>query len=500
MENNNLFVCKSAILFALIFTCSFDVSSQNIDSRNDREASLRLPKTDLGYKSTSAYIEDVPDADYRHASETAYERFRDIKYSIRIHWGVYVLQPGTEASWNFLKYTNEKKQEYQELYKLFNPVDFDAEKWITDFSRWGMQAFAFTSKHHDGFSMWDTKTRVKRRFNYLTQEFEDCDLAYSIMDAPIKRDIVKELCDATAKFNANCKEDYRKIKVDLYFSHPDFYDTDFRAGPAPLHPLSMFEITQLETDRFISRHREQLRELLTNYGHVDMICLDGLFDQGVWPQIKETVKLMRKWSPETMFRARGIGNYGDYYQPEHFVPKDIENSGMPWMSICKLGKTYSYEPIAENYQGAQWVIHNLIDCVAKGGSFMVSLGPDEKGNFHPQAIEQLNEVGDWLKVNGKGIYETRPCEVWHEGTLYFTRTKDHKNVYALTEQWPEREVIIKSIQPKKGSKVYLLGYKKPLKWTPTNEGIKVEIPQTLKTSENRPCKYAWVFQFENNQK
>jgi alpha-L-fucosidase len=205
---------------------------------------------------------------------------------------------------------------------------------------------------------------------------------------------------------------------------------------------------------------------------------------------------MRTWQPDVMLRNRGIGNYGDYYQPEQEVPKGVENTNMPWMSICLLGKIFAYDPVAEHYKGAPWVIHNLIDCVAKGGSFMVCIGPDEFGKFHPKAMEQLDEVGRWLKVNGKGIYETREREVWKEGDIYFTRSKNHKKVFAFTEKWPGKEIIIPTIAPKKGSKVYLFGYEKPLKWTLTENGVKVEIPDELQSSENRPCEHAWGFQFE----
>jgi alpha-L-fucosidase len=482
----------------------------------DREATLRLPKNDVHYRETSTYIEDVPDKDYVHASAAAYEQFRDIKYSIRIIWGVYTLQK-VEASWPMLNYSNEKKQEYQQLYKQFNPTDFDAEQWMTDFKRWGMQAFAFICKHHDGFALWHTKTKVVRRANFLKAHegmnddiIEPCDLHYSIEETPFKRDIVKELCDAGHKHN---------MKIDLYFSHPDWYDADFR--PYNYHPLAVPDIiehpenyynahgtdsrkkiltpnrTREETERMVKRHREQIHELLTNYGKVDMMCFDQWLGRDNWQDMKETVKLARKWSPETMFRARGIGNYGDYYQPEQFVPKDSEQSGMPWMSICLLAKQFSYDPNPDNYKGPQWVIHNLIDCVAKGGSFMVCLGPDEKGNFHPKAKEQLEAVGEWLKVNGEGIYETRSPEVWKSGDIRFTRSKDNKRVYAFVEKFPEKELIIPSVTPKKKSKVRLLGYSKALKWQPTGDGgVKVEIPDALQLPENRPCKYAWAFKFE----
>ncbi|MDR3252208.1 MAG: alpha-L-fucosidase, partial [Tannerella sp.] len=137
--------------------------------KKDRARKIVLPLNDGHYKQVKDYVEDEPDADYLHASEEAHEAFRDIKYSIRIHWGVYAMQE-IEASWPFLEMSNEKKQEYQELYKNFNPAAFDADEWMAWFKNCGMQAFAFTTKHHDGFSMFHTKTKVKQRANYLNPE------------------------------------------------------------------------------------------------------------------------------------------------------------------------------------------------------------------------------------------------------------------------------------------------------------------------------------------
>jgi alpha-L-fucosidase len=475
--------------------------------KKDRARNIVLPKSDGHYKTVKGYVEEIPDADYVHASEAAHEAFRDIKFSIRIHWGVYS-KLGIEASWPLLKMSNKKKAEYNELYKTFNPEGFDAEEWMAFFKRCGMQAFAFTTKHHDGFSMFHTKTRVRQRAGYLNpaRPVEPCDLAYGIEETPFKRDIVKELCGAAHK---------NGIKINLYYSHPDWYDADFR--PYCHHPLTIAaarktsdfgvgsydknrilapDITQKEKDRMVARHRGQIRELLSNYGKIDMICFDMWLGRHVWRETKETVKMMRRLQPDVMIRARGIGNYGDYYQPEEFVPKDKEKTNMPWMSICLLGKIFAFDPVAKNYKGTAWVVRNLIDCVAKGGSFMVCIGPDANGKFHPEAIKQLEAVGRWLKVNGKGIYETRACAVWKENNLKFTRSKDNKTVYAFTEKFPKDELTVKSVAPKPNSAIRLFGWEKPLRWTRTDAGIKITIPEELQDPKNRPCEYAWGFEFE----
>src|SRR5215469_863174 len=133
------------------------------------------------------YIERQPIADYHSAPASAYEAFNDMKFGIRIHWGIYSIWQMDHESWGFLQLSPEKKQAYMNLYKTFNPTGFNAEEWMTLFDSAGIKCMAFTSKHHEGFSMFDTKTRVKRRANYTAPggpTIEDCDVAYSIMETP----------------------------------------------------------------------------------------------------------------------------------------------------------------------------------------------------------------------------------------------------------------------------------------------------------------------------
>lgn len=333
------------------------------------------------------------DANYKHASAEAYEKWRDLKFGLRIHWGYYSLL-GAEASWPVRNMSNEKKRQYFELYKKFNPTKFNAYEWMDLMKRCGLTYFVFTTKHHDGFSMFDTKTRVKRRVNYIADDgpkVEKCDLAYSIMDTPFKRDIVKELTDAAHK---------RGIRVGLYFSHIDWFDADFRMdkwNPSPDKDYNN------KTDpagyaRFVNRHREQIREILTNYGRVDMLGLDMHLPEFCWPDIKETVMMARRLQPDVLMRKRGIGVYGDYMTPERWVPSSPDASDKrvdrPWMVIDTLAGIFAYEPDGSKYKSGEWIVSNLIDIVAKGGNFMVSIGPDPKGHFHPEAVRQLEYAGD----------------------------------------------------------------------------------------------------------
>jgi alpha-L-fucosidase len=477
--------------------------------------SHRLPSTDQNYKRTAPYIEDDPIPEYTWASDEAYEAFLDMKYGVRIHWGLYSIYGMSAVSWPFLgnrqpPFDFARRQEYNQLYKTWNPTGFDADEWMSTFADSGMKMFAFTTKHHDGFSMFDTKARVKRRADWTAPggpKIEACDLAYSIMETPFKRDIVREVVDAGRRHG---------LKVDLYFSHTDFYDADFRpygyhpfqvpgsrelaAAQAHDEPLTEFQralgrlkdMVVYQPDpspedeaRMIQRHRTQVKELLTNYGPIDMMCLDIWLGPRVWPQLRETMLELRKLQPNVMFRARGIGNYGDYYTPEGFVPGAKENSDAPWFVIYPLGNGFAYDPEPGQYKGAKWIVDNLVDSAAKGGNFMVGIGPDGLGRFDPEAISQIREVGRWLRKNGVGIYATRPRDgaLWHENDdTRFTRSKDQRTVYCHSLKWPGPELRLFTVAVRPGGRIVCLGAPDfPIRWSQTErEGLRIQCPDALR--------------------
>ena len=479
-----------------------------------RDADLRLPENDILWKAVRDYVEVQPVPEYQHASEAAREAFRDIKYGVRIHWGLYAIKEWKE-SWTFLTASKAERQEYQELYKTWNPTGFNAEEWMQLFKTNGVRMFAFTANHLDGFSMFDTQTRIQQRVNWTAPggpQIEACDLAYSIMETPFKRDVVRELTDAGRKFG---------LKIDLYFSHPQWYDADFR--PYCYHPLqtpasrdrpelyaNTFtakdsknaimspDPTPAEEARMLQRHRQQLTELLTKYGKLDMVCLDMWLGKKIWPQTRDTMLALRQLQPDVMFRARGIGNYGDYYTPEGFVPGKKENTAMPWFVIYPLGKGFSYRGPSDHFKGGDWIVTNLVDAVAKGGNFMVGIGPDANGKFPTEIVKQLQEAGAWLKINGEAIFATRPYVRWHEDTnLRFTRTKDKKFVYAITLAWPGEKLCSRLVKPQAGSAIRLLGYEHDLKWRMEDDRLVIELPKELQDASARPCHPAYAFKVES---
>ena len=434
-----------------------------------------------------------------------------MKYGIRIHWGLYSVAGFTRESWPYLDLSYEERARYDQLYKTWNPTGFDADEWTSLFVESGLRMFAFTTKHHEGFSMFDTRTRVKQRVRWDAPggpALEDCDLAYSIAETPFRRDVVKELCEAGHK---------RGLRISLYFSHPDWYDADFR--PYADDPVQVPSTAQLDPvwrpekpgstrtiwmapdptpqaiARMMTRHRAQLEELLTNYGEINMLSLDQWLGPKVWPQLRETILHLRKLQPNVMMRARGIGNYGDYYTPEGFVPGSKSNTDVPWMVIYPLAKGFSYDPEGVHYKGANWIVGNIVDTAAKGGSFQVGVGPDSTGRFHPVAIEQLKQAGKWLLTCGEGIYATRPREgeLWREGeSIRFTRTKDKGTVYCFALKWPGKTLTIESVRPAAGSRIMMFGYPEPMKWKyDSAAGLKIELPDSLQAKDRRPTDYAW---------
>ncbi|HET6217101.1 MAG TPA: alpha-L-fucosidase [Acidobacteriaceae bacterium] len=468
------------------------------------------------------YIEHTPIAGYHSAPPSAYEAFEDMKFGVRIHWGIYSIWHRGRESWPFLSMSFEDRQKYNDLYKTWNPMAFDAGAWMGIFKESGMKMLAFTTKHHEGFSMFNTGTRVKSRTDWTAPgapKIAPCDLAYSIMETPFRRDIVKELCDAAHR---------QDIKIDLYFSHADWYDADFRPYlehplqvpssakmmiPSDLertrivygnYPVIVPDPTDAEVTRMMERHRGQLVELLTNYGRIDMVGLDVMLGPLVWPELRKTVLKMRELQPNVMLRNRGIGNYGDYYTPERVIPGSEGPSGKPWFTIYPLGTDFSYEPDAAKYKGTEWIIKSLADATSKGGGLQIGVGPSPHGEFHPEAVRQMKAAGAWLKVNGEAIYATRPLEGarWAEGdTVRYTRSKDHRFVYAILIRWPGTMVPpLRSVRPKHGSKVTLLGSDTALPWKfDSAQGTIITLPENLQQASNRPCKYAWTLKIESSE-
>lgn len=419
------------------------------------------------------------------------KEWQDLKFGLIMHWGTYsqwgVVESWTlcpeEWEWNKRPEGSEYFQyvrDYEKLATTFNPIMFAPEKWAAAAKDAGMKYVIFTTKHHDGYNMFDTR-QSDYKITGNTTPFHSHPRA----------NITKEIFDAFRKGN---------FKTGAYYSISDWHHDDFwwKYMPPKDRRINYSPNTYPEKwNRFNDFINAQLGELTDgSYGKVDIVWFDliGISKEKAvdWERFTRTI---RSHQPQAMVVARTAYNkYENYRTPEQEVPDQALD--YPWETCMTMGKSWSYKKDDE-FKSAYQLVQTLVQVVSRGGNFLLNVGPSPEGDFHPTAYQLLKEIGEWMKVNSESIYGTKPIKPYQETKIVFTQ----KDRYTYVTYMPDEDeltlpsmISVQSMQPVKGSKVYLLGYDKPVAWENNGTGFVIKIPKNIQNKP--PCKHAWVFRFE----
>lgn len=454
------------------------------------------------------------------------KQWQGLKFGLLMHWGAYS-QWGIVESWSLCPEEYEwcrrvtgsdpsnyflYKQEYENLQLTFNPYKFDPTKWAKAAKNAGMKYMVFTTKHHDGFCMFDSKYTDYKITSKKTP-----------FHTNPKSDVTKEI------FNAFRDEG---LWAGAYFSKPDWHVPSYWNPKYPPRDrnVNYDPATNPELwEEFVQFTHNQMKELLTNYGKVDILWLDGgwvskkseqqmqdwysreakaskdsylkrrIINQDI--RMDEFVEEARKLQPGLIVVDRAVhGKNQNYLTPENRVPD--KTLPYPWESCIIVSGSWSfiYNP---NYISGMEGVQMLVDIVVKGGNLLLNLAPSPTGEWDPEAYALLQEYADWMDVNGDAIYETKPLKPYKQGNICMTTDKKGNSIYYYMckegENKMPAEVKIEIAENAKahklaGRKVYLLGHKEALKTVKTSKGFSIKIPKKLQ--DNPPAKYVWAFRVE----
>lgn len=441
------------------------------------------------------------DNDYVKPTDTLVQQkidqWKDLKFGLFMHWGTYS-QWGVVESWSicpedegwtqrrgpYAAGYNEYVKAYENLQTTFNPTHFNPDKWAAAAKDAGMKYVVFTTKHHDGFCMFDTKQTDYKITSAKTP-----------FSSNPRSNVAKEIFDAFRK------DDFM---VGAYFSKPDWHSPNYWWPYFPPKDRNVNYDPKKYPERwnaFKDYTYNQIKELMTGYGKVDVLWLDGgwvrplssvdttvewqrgiKFDQDI--DMARIAKMGRSYQPGLMVVDRTVsGEFENYVTPEQTIPK--EALSYPWESCITMGNSWSYVP-NDTYKPTNELVHMLLRIISRGGNFLLNIGPSPDGDFSDTAYSRLQEIGAWMKIHSKAVYATIPLAPYEDGNVLYLQSKDKKTVYVYVLSDKTDDVVLpaslnlKNIALNKNSKIiYMDVPAEKIKFQSADGATVINIPAKL---------------------
>lgn len=398
--------------------------------------------------------------------------FTNAKYGLFVHWGPFSIPGAGEWVMNQRKITVKN---YTRLMDFFNPISFDAAQWVSTAKQAGMKYITLITRHHDGFSMWDTK-------------YSD----FNIMNTPYHKDIVKMMADECHK---------QGIKLFLYYSLLDWRREDYSWTTGRTGQYSGRKI-QGKWEDYIQFMKNQLTELLTNYGEIAGIWFDGHWDQTnpegeadrssrVNWHYDEIYSLIHKLQPQCLI---GNNHHMAPFPGEDFqmFEKDLpgeNNSGLSYqqpsdklpLETCEtINNSWGFNITDTTYKSEETLIHYLVRASCLGANFLLNIGPMPNGKIQPEFTERLLQVGEWLRVNGESIYHTTGGYIKPQDWGGVTQNGDKLYIHLFNGH---NAVRLNQFPYKKISKAYLLDSHAPVQFTLKNGVLEINLSSSASSPD-----------------
>jgi len=393
----------------------------------------------------------------------------EARFGMFIHWGLYAQwgahYPGPDGklldgkSEHMMRHLKIPLADYAKIADVFNPVKFDADAWVRTAKDAGMKYMVITSKHHDGFAMFDSPSND---YNVVKR-------------TPWKHDVIRDLSEACRRGG---------LKFGVYYSlgrdweDPDVPTSVKADGNRRSNVWDFPDEDKKDFAKYFERKvKPQVRELLTSYGPIAVMWFDTP-EQITKAQSEELAHLIRELQPDCIVNQRVGNRLGDYRVAEQNVPEAGYSD--PWETCMTLNGHWGYYLGDEKWKSTEVAVRTLVDIVSKGGNFLLNVGPTGEGIIPAGSAERLHEVGAWLKVNGEAIYGTTgtPFKKFDWGRCTKKTTAKGTTLYLHVFQWPaDGKLLVPGLRNTVVS-ASLLDGGKVLKVSGGNEGVMLTLPAT----------------------